>query len=87
MTRLGADVSGFVREYAALIPKRREADGNRPNRRATKKLQEALVHQSEWTPEAAAHLVELAQHYGAFMLRNALAVALSLGIEDGELGY
>ena len=87
MTQLGSDVSGFVREYAALIPERREADRNRPNLCDAHMLQEALVHQADWTPAAAAHLVELAQHYGAFMLRNALALALALGIEDGELGY
>ena len=87
MTQLGPDVSGFVREYAALIRERREAGRDRPNRCAAHMLQEALVHQAEWTPEAADHLVDLAQRHGAFMLRNALAVALALGIEDGELGY
>ena len=87
MAQLGADVSGFVREYAALIREQRETDRDRPNRCAAHMLQEALVQQAEWTPEAADHLVDLAQRYGAFMLRNALAVALALGIEDGELGY
>lgn len=87
MTQVGSDVSGFVCEYAALIRERREADHGRPNRCAAHMLQEALVQQAEWTPEAAAHLVDLARRYGTFMLRNALAVALALGIEDGELGY
>jgi len=32
-------------------------------------------------------LVTLAQDYGAFMLRNALALAEALEIEDGALGY
>jgi len=31
-------------------------------------------------------IVTLANKYGAFMLRNALAVALALGKEDGDLG-
>ena len=87
MVQFGSDVSGLVREYTAIIPERCETDPDRPDRLARHRLQEALVQEAEWTPQAAAHLVDLAQRYGTFMLRNALAVALALGIEDGELGY
>jgi hypothetical protein len=49
---------------------------------------EAKLHNKmEWTQEGAAHITALARDSGAFVLRNALALALSLGIEDGELGY
>ena len=40
-----------------------------------------------WTEEGARLIVTLANEYGAFMLRNALAVALALGKEDGDLGF
>ena len=40
-----------------------------------------------WTTEGAEEIVMLARKYGAFMLRNALAIANVLNIEDGELGY
>ena len=87
MVQFGSDVSGFVREYAALIRDRREVGRDRSSRGAAYVLQEALVHEAQWTPDGAAQLMGLAQRYGAFMLRNALAVALALGLEDGELGY
>ncbi len=42
-----------------------------------------LVKNHDWTPEGAAELVELATKYGWFILRNALALAIALDIEDG----
>jgi hypothetical protein len=40
----------------------------------------------EWTQEGAAQVAALSREYGAFVLRNALALATALGIEDGLLG-
>ena len=40
-----------------------------------------------WTEEGARVIVSLANEYGAFMLRNALALALALGKEDGNRGF
>lgn len=45
-----------------------------------------LETDADWTAEGASHLVELARQYGAFMLRNACALAVALEIEDGSLG-
>jgi len=45
-----------------------------------------LQNEMEWTPEGAAHIAALARDYGAFVLRNAMALAISLGIEDGDSG-
>lgn len=47
----------------------------------------AMVIDHEWTEEAAAEVLDLARSKGAFLLRNALAMAIALGIEDGEQGY
>jgi hypothetical protein len=74
-----ADVTALVQEYRVLLE---DVDAE-----ARGSLECALTHEAEWTPEAAAHLVELARAYGSFMLRNALAIALALEIEDGELGF
>jgi len=41
----------------------------------------------DWTECGARAVVSLANDYGAFILRNALALAIALGKEDGELGY
>lgn len=46
----------------------------------------ALVSQSEWTERGAREVVQLARRYGWSILRNALALAEALDIEDGESG-
>ena len=45
-----------------------------------------LASSHQWTEEGAHQLFALAQKYGSFILRNALALAIVLDIEDGELG-
>jgi hypothetical protein len=40
-----------------------------------------------WTDRGADAIVGLVRDYGAFMLRNALALAIVLGEEDGRLGF
>ena len=49
-------------------------------------LVQRLSQAHDWTDEAAQVIVSLANEYGAFMLRNALALALALGKEDGDRG-
>ena len=46
----------------------------------------ALVEQADWTKEGAQAVFNLAQQYGTSVLRNALALAEALGIEDGSAG-
>lgn len=72
-------VANLVDEYRVLF------EG--VDRDASDSLETVLTHEAEWTPEATAHLLQLAREYGAFMLRNALAISLALDIEDGELGF
>ena len=50
-------------------------------------LLEALQTHHSWTTEGAKLLIKLAEGYGSFVLSNALAVAIVLEKEDGELGY
>lgn len=50
-------------------------------------VQKKLSSISGWTTEGAREITRLAREYGGFMLRNALAVANALNVEDGELGY
>jgi hypothetical protein len=42
---------------------------------------------NDWTEHGARAIVSLASQYGAFMLRNALALAVALDKEDGDLGF
>jgi hypothetical protein len=50
------------------------------------RVESKLQHEMKWTQEGAVHVAALARDYGAFVLRNALALALCLGIEDGDIG-
>ena len=77
--RVQANVSGLVGEYRALF------DGL--DRVETELLEQRLISDAEWSTQAAAHLLQLANDYGSFMLRNALAISLALRIEDGDMGF
>ena len=46
-----------------------------------------LSQNHDWTDQGAEALITLANDYGAFMLRNALALAVALNKEDGDLGF
>jgi hypothetical protein len=75
-------LSTQIEEYEALIP-------NKNSRRPTidwSKIEKKLHSECEWTPEGAQILLDLARQYGSFILKNALALSIALGIEDGELG-
>jgi hypothetical protein len=52
---------------------------------------ERLVHDlrsaHDWTDGGARVIVSLAHDYGAFLLRNALALAIALDKEDGDRGF
>ena len=44
-----------------------------------------LVRDHDWTRDGAELLVELAETYGAFVLKNAYALSVAMNIEDGRL--
>ena len=46
----------------------------------------ALVRDADWTERGAREVLQLAQKYGTSILRNALALASAMNIEDGEAG-
>lgn len=50
-------------------------------------LAQALCKHHDWTDRGARAIVSLANEYGAFMLRNALALAIVLDKEDGDLEF
>jgi hypothetical protein len=47
------------------------------------KLEALLIRDSEWTERGASELINVVRDYGSFFLRNAAALALALGTEDG----
>jgi hypothetical protein len=72
-----------VQEYRDLLP---SCEVNGTETVDMNRLVQHLSQAHDWTEEGAQVIVTLANKYGAFMLRNALAVALALGKEDGDLG-
>ena len=78
-----SDLAGLPDEYATLIGQSErdpvpDTEFNRDQIIAT------LVSEADWTHRAAEHLVELVETYGSFVLRNATALAIVLGKEDGS---
>ncbi len=71
-------------EYKTIVKK---SFGRRGSETFWPTMHRELRKTGEWTDAAASHLVALARNYGSFMLRNALALAVAAGIEDGELGF
>lgn len=83
MTQTLLDATPLADEYQWLV---KEAT-NRRHGINWNRLQQGLANDLEWTPQAAGHLVHLVRKYGAFMLRNALALAVAAEIEDGDLVF
>jgi hypothetical protein len=77
MTEIAADE--LVPEYEKLIA--------RVGMDATdERICAALFASHEWTEEGARAVLALARTYGVFILRNALALAAAMEIEDGSCG-
>ena len=58
-----------------------------PKVAGTDRLTQTLSGSGDWTEAGAQSIVSLANQYGAFMLRNALALAIALDKEDGDMGF
>lgn len=79
------DARALVAEYKNLVD---QAEHKSPLHceLSVDDIVDLLVSQSDWTPQGAAHLVKVATDYGSFVLRNAWALSVAMGIEDGDLG-
>jgi hypothetical protein len=73
------NIDSLVDEYCSLFAGKK-AD-------STEFFEDLLVREGDWSQRAASHLLQLVDNYGSFVLRNALAISLALGIEDGDLGF
>jgi hypothetical protein len=77
-------VESLISEYSVLIKK---LPRNRTSQKAKSTIIKTLVKSANWTENGADELLMLVNDYGAFMLRNALALAIVLGQEDGDRCY
>ena len=81
------NVALLVDEYKTLVLEARTRRGCDRPEDPDAGLREALCRSGDWTPNAAQSLTHLARKYGVFMLRNALALASAMEIDDGSLGF
>ena len=81
------NVEFLVNEYVSLIDQRDEKTLIIDQSPDFDALTERLITEGNWTASGAEHLMRLTKDNGVFMLRNALAFAIALEIEDGGLGF
>jgi len=73
-----ADLTVLVEEYNTKSAEGESVDWS--------EIRDRLQRKHGWTPEGADHVVSLVRQYGAFVLRNAAALAIALDVEDGDKG-
>lgn len=83
--REGEYVDSLVNDYATLLQGRLSKD-HQSQHDETGIVQD-LAESADWSADGARELVRLADEYGAFILRNALAIAVVLRKEDGTQGF
>ena len=78
----GEYVESLISEYQTLLGEKllKNSQGQYDDSGMLKELSVS----ADWTVTGARELLKLASNYGAFMLRNALAIAVVLGKEDGS---
>ena len=78
----GNHVESLISEYVALLG--RDSLNSSPPNCSDARIARKLAKSADWTESGADELVRMVNDYGSFMLRNALAIAVVLGREDGE---
>jgi hypothetical protein len=78
-------VESLISEYETVLGKRELKDAE--DRYDESAIIKELSVMADWSISGASELLKLANTYGAFMLRNALAIAVVLGKEDGLEGF
>lgn len=81
----GEYVDSLIVDYETLLTKKL-LKNSRGEYNESEILKE-LVASADWSASAAREILRLVDNYGAFMLRNALAIAVVLTKEDGSEGF
>ncbi len=80
MTTEGTLLESRIHEYENLLKEMTDQEDSIS-------ITQALCRNADWTARGAQEILELVKNYGTFILRNALAVAVVLGVEDGNKGF
>ncbi|KAA1258632.1 hypothetical protein LF1_11540 [Rubripirellula obstinata] len=76
---MNTDISLLTSEYQTLLSELKS--------RSHDDITDALVADHDWTEAGASELAMVVKNYGAFFLRNAAALAIATGQEDGDLSF
>jgi hypothetical protein len=85
LMREGEYVDSLISEYETVLGERELKDPEVGY--VESQIVKELCVSGDWSTSGASELLRLANNYGAFMLRNALAIAVVLGKEDGSEGF
>ncbi len=81
----GEYVDSLIGEYETVLAQRSPKNTNSEYDESD--ILKELSASGDWNISAAREILRLVEKYGAFMLRNALAIAVVLGKEDGSKGF
>lgn len=87
MTQEGVYVESLIGEYNKLLQECAQKPKAALSEENLGLVADVLRRCGDWSERGAEEITRLAKDYGAFMLRNALAIAVVLEREDGELGF
>jgi hypothetical protein len=86
MMQEGVYLESLIGEYEELLQQSAQSETALAGENL-RLVTDTLCRYGDWSEQGADEITRLATDYGAFMLRNALAIAIVLGKEDGEIGF
>jgi len=86
LREVALDVQGANRADALLHAQYETLIAALPKTATDQQIIRTLVANADWTRKGASEVLHLAQRYGTSILRNALALAEAMEIEDGNAG-
>ena len=83
MKTITTQLENTIQEYQAVFNDAKQMSFTATNV-GWMNVQNRLHRDAGWTNKGAEQVASLARNYGSFVLRNALALAVTLDIHDGE---
>ncbi len=81
-----SNIELLIEEYESILNVSRNTKRKDQNEIDWEQVECLLEKNADWTASGAKEITKLTREYGIFALRNALALAIALQIDDGENG-
>jgi hypothetical protein len=82
-----SDIELLCEEYKTLVEESSKEASILGLDDSLSRLEGKLIINADWTKSGVNELMKMAEYYGVFMLRNALALAIALDYQDGICGF